>query len=244
MKLKEKRIVVTGGSKGLGRALVTRFAAEGAKVAFCARNWDELNRVALGLSVQGFSPVFAVCDVANPEQVEQFSETVHSEFDSVDVVINNAAILGSRGEIREWTRSAWERVIDVNVNGPFLITRAFLNRMIEQRRGLIVNVTSSVGKVGRAKWGAYAVSKFALEGFTQTLAEEVQQFGIKVISVNPGALNTEMRHQAYPDEDRSRLTDPSHIAEVFTDIILHASRLKTGGSLDAQEYFKKNKELV
>ena len=169
MKLKDKRIVVTGGSKGLGRALILRFAEEGARLAFCARSSDALNRVALELSVRGSQSLYTSCDISDGSQVDSFSRDVISEFGAVDVLVNNASLLGPRVEIIQWTKASWDRVMDVNVNGLFLVTRAFLPSMMQQRAGSIINVSSSVGKTGRARWGAYATSKFALEGFTQTL---------------------------------------------------------------------------
>jgi len=244
MRLKGKRIVITGGSKGLGRALAIRFAEEGGRVAICSRTFDELNRVALELAVHGHPPLFAACDIADAEQLGRFSELVLSEFGSVDVLVNNASLLGPRIEIADWTQAAWQRVIDVNVNGLFAVTRAFLPSMIRQRSGSIINVGSSVGKRGRARWGAYAVSKFALEGFTQTLAEEVRKLGIRVNSVNPGALDTDMRHAAYPDEDRSRLKKPAEITDVFVFLAGDESRSTTGEYLDAQEYLKTKKEIA
>lgn len=244
MKLKDKRIVITGGSKGLGRALAIRCAEEGARVALCSRNYDELNRVALDLAVHGHPPVFASCDVADAEQVNRFSELVLSEFGAVDVLVNNASMLGQRIEIVDWTRSTWERVIDVNVNGLFAVTKAFLPAMIRQRAGSVINVTSSVGKKGRARWGAYAVSKFAVEGFTQTLADEVRYHGVRVNSVNPGALDTDMRHAAYPDEDRSMLKKPSEVTDVFVFLASDQSRGITGECFDAQEYLKTKTEIA
>jgi len=124
------------------------------------------------------------------------------------------------------------------------VTKAFLPSMIRQRAGSIINVTSSVGKKGRARWGAYAVSKFALEGFTQVLADEVRYHGIRVNSVNPGALDTDMRHAAYPDEDRSTLKKPAEVTDVFVFLASDRSRGTTGEYFDALEYLKTNKEIA
>lgn len=244
MRLKDKRIVITGGSKGLGRAIATRFAEEGARIAICSRTYDELNRTALDLAVHGHAPLYASCDIADADQVARFSELVLSEFGSVDVLVNNASALGQRIDIVDWTRSAWDRVIGVNVNGLFGVTRSFLPCMIHQRSGSIVNVSSSVGKKGRARWGAYAVSKFALEGFTQILADEVRGQGIRVNSVNPGALDTEMRHAAYPDENWATLKKPYEVTDVFVFLASDESRGTTGQYFDAQEYLKAKKEIA
>jgi NAD(P)-dependent dehydrogenase (short-subunit alcohol dehydrogenase family) len=244
MKLKDKRIVVTGGSKGLGRALALRFADEGAQLALCARSSEELNRVVLELSVRGSHPLYASCDISDADQVSSFAEQVFSELGSVDILVNNASVLGPRIEIAEWTKATWDRVIDVNVNGLFLMTKAFLPAMLKQRSGAIINVSSSVGKVGRRLWGAYSTSKFALEGFTQTLADEVKSYGIRVNSVNPGPMDTDMRHAAYPDEDRSKLRSPSEVTDLFVYLASEESRGTTGQYFDVPEYLKTKKEMA
>lgn len=244
MKLKGKRVVITGGSKGLGRALASRFADEGARLALCARSFDELNRVALDLSLRGSPCIVSACDIADVAQVSQFSHLVLEDFGAVDVLINNASLLGPRIDIVEWTKPTWDRVIEVNVNGLFSVTKAFLPSMIGQQAGSIINVGSSVGRVGKRRWGAYATSKFALEGFTQVLADEIRGVGVRVNSVNPGAINTDMRHAAYPDEDRSELKSPSDITDVFVYLASDESRGTTGQCLDAQEFMKTHKEIA
>ena len=244
MRLVGKRTVITGGSRGLGRALATRFAREGARLALCARSSDDLNRAALELASLGPPPVTTSCDIADENQVAQLAALVLAEFGGVDVLINNASVLGPRTEILEWTRSAWNRVMDVNVGGAFLVTKAFLPSMIRQGSGSIINVSSSVGKVGKAAWGAYAVSKFALEGFTQVLAAELASKGVRVNSVNPGAMDTEMRRAAYPHEDRSLLKPPSELTEVFVYLASDESRGVTGQWSEAQAVTKTNKEKV
>jgi NAD(P)-dependent dehydrogenase (short-subunit alcohol dehydrogenase family) len=241
MKLKDKRVVITGGSKGLGRALALRFAKEGALLGICARSADELNRVALDLSLTGTRCLALPCDIADVSQVSEFAERVLVEFGSIDVLINNASLLGPRIDISEWTFSAWERVVAVNVNGLFAVTRAFLPSMISQGSGSIINVSSSVGKVGKRRWGAYATSKFALEGFTQVLADELRVNGIRVNSVNPGAMDTDMRHAAYPEEDRTKLKSPLLLTDVFVFLASNDSRGISGQCLDAAEFAKLHK---
>ncbi|MBM4160547.1 MAG: SDR family oxidoreductase [Ignavibacteria bacterium] len=235
MKLKEKRVVITGGSKGLGRALVLRFATEGAWVATCARSEDELRRLLLELSSRDVRAVVLQCDISDPEQVSQFAWKVLDNFGTIDVLVNNASILGPRIDIVEFTKPTWDRVIDINVHGMFHVTKAFLPAMIRQGSGSIINVSSSVGRAGRAQWGAYAVSKFAMEGFTQTLADEMRHHNIRVNSVNPGAMKTDMRHQAYPAEDRSKLRSPEEVTDVFVYLASNESRGITGQYLEAQQ---------
>jgi NAD(P)-dependent dehydrogenase (short-subunit alcohol dehydrogenase family) len=242
MRLRDKRIVITGGSKGLGRALALRFAEDGARVATCARSEDSLKRVILDLAATCPHALVLPCDISDPEQVREFADKVLEEFGSVDVLVNNASVLGPRIEIAELTKPTWDRVIDVNLHGLFLVTKAFLPTMLRQRAGSIINVSSSVGKVGRARWGAYAVSKFALEGFTQTLADELRSRHIRVNSVNPGPMDTEMRHAAYPDEDRAKLKPAAESTEIFVYLASDESRGITGRYFEAQKFDKTIKE--
>jgi NAD(P)-dependent dehydrogenase (short-subunit alcohol dehydrogenase family) len=244
MKLKGLRVVITGGSRGLGRALAARFADEGARLALCARSFDDLNRVALDLSLRGSPCLVSACDIADAAQVAQFADLVLSEFGAVDVLINNASLLGPRADILEWSKPSWDRVMDVNVNGLFSITKAFLPSMTVQHAGSIINVSSSLGKVGKRRWGAYAASKFALEGFTQVLAEEVRGSGIRVNSIDPGAMDTDMRHAAYPDEDRSKLKSPSEVTDAFVYLASDRSRGTTGQCIVAQDFTKTHKEIA
>ncbi|HUC96863.1 MAG TPA: SDR family NAD(P)-dependent oxidoreductase, partial [Candidatus Polarisedimenticolaceae bacterium] len=132
----------------------------------------------------------------------------------------------------------WEEVIRVNLQGVFLLSKQVVKRMIAQRHGCIINVSSGVGRVGRARWGAYAVSKFALEGLTQVLADEVKEFGIRVNSVNPGPTRTEMRAEAYPEEDPLTLPTPEQITAIFVHLASAQSENLTGQMLEAQDWLE------
>lgn len=242
MNLKGKTAVITGGTKGLGKALALRFAEQGAHIAFCGRSQDLLKRTQLELSAFGVRTLAEQCDISDADQVLRFAERVLEEFSDVDVLVNNASLLGSRVPIAEYSAPRWEQVVQVNINGLFYVTKAFLPSMIHRRSGSIVNVASSVGRHGRAGWGAYAVSKFALEGFTQTLAQEVHVHGIRVNSVNPGAMATEMRHAAYPEENPTTLPSPASATDIFVYLASDASRHVTGQYLEAQSFTLKQKE--
>jgi NAD(P)-dependent dehydrogenase (short-subunit alcohol dehydrogenase family) len=150
-------------------------------------------------------------------------------------LVNNASLLGPRVTLVEYPFGEWEHVIRVNLNGLFLLTQQVVKRMIAQRHGSIINVSSGVGRVGRARWGAYAVSKFGLEGLTQVLADEVKDFGIRVNSVNPGPTRTEMRAEAYPDEDPPT---PEQITPIFVHLASVESENVTGQMLEAKDWLE------
>jgi NAD(P)-dependent dehydrogenase (short-subunit alcohol dehydrogenase family) len=145
-------------------------------------------------------------------------------------------LLGPRVSIVQYPRGQWEEVIRINLHGVFLLSQQVVKCMILQRHGSIINVSSGVGRIGRARWGAYAVSKFGLEGLTQVLADEVKEFGIRVNSVNPGPTRTEMRAEAYPEEDPLTLPTPEQITPIFVHLASAQSKNVTGQMLEAEDW--------
>ncbi|MCI0705876.1 MAG: SDR family oxidoreductase [Ignavibacteriae bacterium] len=239
MRLQNKHIVISGASKGLGKALALRFASEGASVALCSRTQAELDSVKKEiLAAYPNTRVHThVCDISNQKQVDAFVQSLLNEFGTIDVLVNNAGALGPRVPIAEYPATEWERVVQTNLNGTYYLTHKIVPSMISQKSGAIINVTSTVGKTGRAKWGAYAVSKFAIEGMTQVLSEELKAFNISVNSVNPGPLATEMRRQAYPTEDQSYLRKPEEVTDVFVYLASAAGAGISGQWFDAANYY-------
>jgi NAD(P)-dependent dehydrogenase (short-subunit alcohol dehydrogenase family) len=239
MRLLNRRAIITGASRGLGRALALRFAQEGAAVAICSRNQSAIETVKdeILANDQDARVLARECDIANPEQVSGFVEAIKDHFGGIDILVNNAGMLGPRVPIAEYPTREWELVVQSNLNGTFYMTNAVVPVMIKQQSGAILNVTSSVGKTGRARWGAYAVSKFAIEGLTQVLAEELKPHNITVNSVNPGSLATEMRRQAYPNENPALLRKPEEVTEVFVYLASYHGTGITGQWFDAANFY-------
>jgi NAD(P)-dependent dehydrogenase (short-subunit alcohol dehydrogenase family) len=154
----------------------------------------------------------------------------------VDVLVNNAGILGPRVPIAEVPVNAWAEVMDVNVDGAFHAVRAFVPAMLRAGAGSVVTVTSGVGNVGRPSWGAYGVSKFALEGLGYALAAELRGTGVRSNLVNPAAIRTGMRAAAYPDEDPDLVRTPEEVTEVFVFLASDESRGVEGRRLEARDW--------
>jgi NAD(P)-dependent dehydrogenase (short-subunit alcohol dehydrogenase family) len=209
-------VVITGGTRGLGRASVRKWLSEGWCVATCARDGTELARMEAELNNPNL--LTQTLDVADANAVHSFVERVLGRWSKVDVLINNASILGPHQPIETYPEETWREVMEINLNGAFYFARAVLRPMLEARNGVIVNVSSGAGVKGKAGWGAYAASKFALEGFTQVLRDEVQDRGIRVHAFDPGAMQTDMRRLAYPDEDVTQHPTPEIIARILFDI--------------------------
>ncbi|HEY6581709.1 MAG TPA: SDR family NAD(P)-dependent oxidoreductase, partial [Rubrobacter sp.] len=153
---------------------------------------------------------------------------------SIDVLINNAGLLGPRVVIEEYPEDEWRRVIDANLTGPFLVSRAAIPHL--SAGGSIINVVSGVSVEGRAEWGAYSVSKFGVEGLTQILAAELKQSGVRVNAVDPGGMRTDMRAAAYPEEDPQTRIPPEENTAVFLYLASDESKDVTGGRFKAQEF--------
>lgn len=235
-KLAGKSALVTGASRGIGKAIAAAYARAGAKVFICARNEADVERVAEEVRHGGGEVYGAAGDISDPNDARRIVGAALERLGFIDILVNNASLLGPRVPIAEYPYAAWQEIMRVNVDGPFLVSQQVLQTMIPRRQGSIINVTSGVGRVGKARWGAYSASKFALEGFTQTLAEEVKDSGIRVNSLNPGPTRTGMRAAAYPDEDPMTLPRPDEIMKAFVYLASDDSLGVTGQSFDAQDW--------
>lgn len=238
MLLSGKVALVTGGSKGLGKAVSLAYAREGATVVACSRNPANLRDVERELSAITSSYLLLPADVGKPDQVRKLVEDSLARFKRIDILVNNASVLGPRVEVVNYPEDEWRTIVEVNLFGAYLVSKRVSQVMMGQRSGSIINVTSSVGRRGRARWGAYAAAKFGLEGLTQVLADELKLYNVRVNSVNPGALATEMRRAAYPDEDQSKLKKPEETMDVYLYLASDESTGKTGGAYDAQSFVK------
>ena len=232
--LKGKVALITGASQGLGRALALACAREGARVVINARSEDSIRPVAQEVESTGAEVLALAADVSRGADVERLVGAATERFGRVDVLVNNAGLLGPRVAIAEYPEEEWRRVIDANLTGPFLVAKAVIPHMPEG--GSIVNVVSGVSVEGRAEWGAYSVSKFGVEGLTQILASELQDRGIRVNAVDPGGMRTEMRAAAYPEEDPMTRITPEENTAVFLYLASDESKGVSGRRFKAQEF--------
>jgi NAD(P)-dependent dehydrogenase (short-subunit alcohol dehydrogenase family) len=237
-RLEGKAALVTGASRGIGLGIARAFASEGASVFLCARGEDALREAAKGIEGTGAEVGYAVADVSDPKEAELLAARAIERFPDLEILVNNASVLGKRAPFAELDVATWDEVLRANTSSLFYVTRPLLAHLTARGRGSIINVSSSVGRKGKANWGAYAVSKFGLEGFTQVLAAELEPSGVRVNSVNPGATRTDMRAEAYPDEDPLSLPTPDDIAEIFIHLASDESRPVTGQTFDARDYLK------
>ncbi len=214
--LKDKVILITGAGSGIGRAVAKLFAHHGASVVLCGRTIKHLESVYDEIETAGDpQPAIFPLDLMTltPPIANQLAESLDKELGRLDGVLHNAGILGSMTSIENYSPQQWLEVMQVNVNAGFLLTATLLPLLRNSGDARCVFTSSSVGKQGRAYWGAYCVSKFATEGMMQVLAEETESEGlIRVNSINPGGTRTSMRASAFPAEDPQTLRTPEEIA--------------------------------
>lgn len=239
-KLTGKVALITGGSRGIGKATASTYARAGARVFVCARGGDDLARTVTEIRNGGGDIDGLTGDVGKPEEARRIVGAAVKRYGAIHVLVNNASLLGPRIEIVSYPVADWEEVLRVNLTGVFLLTQQVLPVMVAQRQGSIINVSSGVGRTGKARWGAYACAKAGLEGFTQVLADELKDCGIRVNSVNPAATRTSMRAAAYPEEDPLTLPAPEEIMPIFLYLASDDSVGVTGKALEARDWLKRS----
>lgn len=232
--MRDKVVVVTGASQGLGRALALAFAREGARLVVNSRSEESVRPVAQEAESAGAEVLAVAADVSGSADVERLVGDAVDQFGGIDVLVNNAGLLGPRVAIEEYPEDEWRRVIDANLTGPYLVSKAAIPHM--RPGGSIINVVSGVSVEGRAEWGAYSVSKFGIEGLTQILAAELQDRNIRVNAVDPGGMRTGMRAAAYPNEDPKTRITPEENTAVFLYLASDGSNGVTGQRFKAQEF--------
>lgn len=236
--LKDRIILITGASDGIGRALALRVAELGGQVILHGRNVGKLERVYDEIEALDAAPrpSIAVLDLAsaNATAYDSLATNLADEFGRLDGLVHNAGILGERFAIAQYDAVQWQRVLHVNVTAAFALTQVLLPMLQEAEDPSIIFTSSGVGREGRAFWGAYSVSKFATEGLAQVLADEHRQGKLRVNCINPGPTRTNMRLEAYPAEDRDQVKGPDEVLSPYLFLLGPDGKGTTGESLDAQ----------
>ncbi|HUZ71136.1 MAG TPA: SDR family oxidoreductase [Candidatus Saccharimonadales bacterium] len=207
-------IMITGASRGLGRALALAAAHEGASLAICARGGEALEAVAEECRVQHAEVLAVLADVSDARDVERFAATALERFGDIDVLINNAADLGPTPtpQLTDAPSSALEDVLRANVLGPLRLTQAVIGGMLLRNRGLVINISTDAAIIGFAGLGLYSASKAALDALTRSWSAELEHSNVRIISVDPGDMNTVMHFAADPEADPAHLLDPDDVA--------------------------------
>jgi len=235
--LADRMILVTGAGAGIGRAVAKAFAAHGATVGLLGRTLKKLETLYDEIIADGHPrPSIAQMDLAKADGPAYFqlADSIGDEFGRLDGIVHNAGILGLRSPIEHYDVKTWSEVMHINLTVPFVMTQTLLPLLQAADDASVIFTSSGVGRKGRAYWGAYAVSKFGIEGLSQVLADELSSTPVRVNCINPGRTRTTMRAAAYPGEDPGTVPAPEEIVAPYLYLMGPDSHDVTGQSLDAQ----------
>lgn len=220
--------VVTGASRGIGRATALELAGRGASVALLSRPSESLREAEAAVRQRGVKALAVPCDVASESDVERAAAEVIRELGTPRVIVNNAGIVQRGPRIHETRAGDWDDVIGVNLRGPFLVSRAFLPAMLEAGQGRLVQVASISSTIGCPGSASYAASKWGLVGFSKSLAEELRGTGLQAVAVLPGSVDTEMlAGSGFPP-----LMTADEVARMIVFVALDAPDAVTGSAIE------------
>jgi len=236
--LKDKVILITGAGDGIGRVAALTYAKQGATVILLGKTTSKLEAVYDEIiNAGGPQPAIVPMDLkgATKQNYRDLAATIEQQFGKLDGLLNNAGILGSLGPLEHFCVSTFENIMKVNVTAQAMITKYMFPVLRKSPNASVIFTSSGVGRKGREFWGAYAISKFAVEGMMQTWASEVGKTNIRINCINPGATRTAMRASAYPGEDRDKLATAEDLMPTYLYLMSDDSKEVNGQSLDAQQ---------
>ncbi|MBV1916239.1 MAG: YciK family oxidoreductase [Pseudomonadales bacterium] len=238
--LANRIILVTGASDGIGRAAAKCYASHGATVILLGRSIEKLESVYDEIvSDGGAAPAIISLDLttATEENYSELAETIEDEFGQLNGLLLNAGILGERKPLSQYSATVWQQVMQTNLTSPFMMTKALIPLLEQAESASVIFTSSGVGRTGKAYWGAYAASKFGIEGLTQIWADELANISnIRVNAINPGATRTNMRATAYPAENPTQNPTPEDIMKPYLYLMSDSSRSIQGQSIDAGDF--------
>lgn len=235
--LRERVILVTGAGRGIGQAAAKAFAEHGATVVLLGRHQGRLEETYDAIEAAGWpTPALIPFDLekAPAEDYYALGESLHREFGELHGLLHNAAKLALLSRVDDYDPATWNSVIQVNLTAAFLLTQACLPLLRKADDASILFTSDRVGRRGRAYWGAYGVSKFAIEGLMQTLADELEDSHIRVNSIAPGPTRTSLRAWAYPGEDPGTLPLPDSLMNDYLYLMGPDSKALNGRTLSAE----------
>ena len=226
--------IVTGASRGIGKAIAHLFAQEGMNVVICSRNENQIRKTAMEIQKDTGNIVVPVkTDVRNHVDVDKLVQSALNEFGRIDILVNNAGVAIIKSLV-ETTDHEYDTIMDTNLSGVFFCCKSVLPHMIKQKSGYIINISSGAGKTGFANLSVYCASKFGVIGMTESLAEEVSDYGIKVFSVCPGAVATQMQKEFMSNEEfekrKNQMIQPEEVAQKVLQLV--KGKFRTGTSVD------------
>ncbi|MEM9191309.1 MAG: SDR family oxidoreductase [Myxococcota bacterium] len=225
MRLKNKGIVITGASRGLGAALARKLSAEGARLVLVARNAEPLDRIVEELRRGGGEAHGLAADIGDKQAIHRLSGAAHGLLGTIEVLVHNASTLGPT-PLRPLLDTECEdfgAVLETNLVGPFRLTKAIAGGMVLRGEGQVIHISSDAAVEAYPTWGAYSVAKAGLDHLNRIFAAELQASGVRFLSVDPGEMDTRMHAEAIPDADRSTLASPDEVAAQIASLLADPS---------------------
>jgi NAD(P)-dependent dehydrogenase (short-subunit alcohol dehydrogenase family) len=237
MEIRNAPVLITGGSRGLGRALGKALAREGARVVLVARGSEELDKTVEEIRSAGGEAYAIVADIGNKDSIYAIAGEAAALVGPIDILIQNASTLGPvpLRLLLDTDCEDLERALAVNLVGPFRLAKVVVGSMALRGRGIVVSITSDAGVEAYPNWGAYSVTKAALDHMTRVFATELRDIGVRFFNVDPGDMDTQMHADAIPDADPSTLIRPEDAASRILQIIRHADHIPNGSRLSASQ---------
>jgi NAD(P)-dependent dehydrogenase (short-subunit alcohol dehydrogenase family) len=232
--LKGKVILVTGANRGFGLAMTMDLSKAGATVIMLGRDLGSLEYAYDAVVDKGFQePILYPLDIegATPENYQSLQNDIFNQFQKLDGLVHNAAILGTMMPVDQYDIKLWYSTLQINLNGPFMLTQFLIPLLNKSDDARILFLSAEQGREAKAYWGAYGVSKFAVEGFAKTLSEELEKTNIRVNTLDPGVMRTEMRRAAYPAEDTTKNPLPESKSPAIVYLMLPVSSKYNGKQL-------------
>jgi NAD(P)-dependent dehydrogenase (short-subunit alcohol dehydrogenase family) len=231
-----KTAIITGGSRGIGKEVAILLAKKGINVVICSRNHNEISRVVEEIkAMYHASEVLGLrCDISISIEVNSLIKSTVERFGGIDILINNAGIVFVK-KLIDTLEEEWDQTINTNLKGAFLCSKAALPYMIHKKSGVIINVSSGAGKVGFENISAYCASKFGMMGLTESMAWEVANYNMRVMTICPGEVDTKMQEstdQEYYKLNKDKWLEPKEVADKIAEMIFNEDYYKNGESID------------
>jgi len=236
--LANKTVLVTGAGSGIGKTAAVTYASHGATVILLGKTSSKLEKVYDEIEkLDCPAPSISLMDllIADANDYQELIDNLLTEFNQLDGLLLNAGVLGDRSPIEQYDVQKWVETIHINLTSQFILVKTLLPALKKSDNASVIFTSSGVGKTGKAFWGAYSVSKFGVEGLCQILAEEFDNdSSIRFNCINPGAVRTKMRKEAYPLENPENLLPPEEVMEKYLWLMSEASKNISGKSFDCQ----------
>lgn len=226
-----KVVVVTGASRGIGKAIAQAFAAQGAKVVLVARQLEALEELEDMLLATGADVMAVPTDITNADAVQALQHEILQNYGPVDILINNAAVAVLK-PIVQTTAEEWQKMTGVNLHAMFHLTQLFLPAMIERRRGVIINISAALARNGFPNLAVYSATKAGVIAFTEAIAKEVRRYGVQAYAICPHGVNTELYQRLFGATDPAKLLSAERVAAEVLQVAAGEGSIRSGQTLD------------